>query len=59
MWNSYLQENAKEFSSRLEFLKNRKFQNDQLFLRRYDRILKSDGTTAKLDLQYLRDTGSI
>ena len=32
MWNSYLQENAKEFSSRLEFLKNRKFQNDQLFL---------------------------
>ena len=31
----------------------------ELFLRRYDRILKSDGTTAKLDLQYLRDTGSI
>ena len=32
MWNSYLRENAEEFSSRLKLLSSRKLQNDQLFL---------------------------
>lgn len=31
----------------------------ELFLNGYDKILKADGTTAKLDLQYLKDTGSV
>ena len=32
MWNSYLQENAEEFLSRLELIRTRRFYNDQLFL---------------------------
>lgn len=34
MWDAYLQENAEEFSSRLELIRRRKFYNDQLFLSR-------------------------
>ena len=31
----------------------------ELYLRGYDKVLKADGTSAKLDLQYLKDTDSI
>ena len=30
----------------------------ELYLKGYDKILRADGTTVRLDLQYLRDTGS-